>query len=154
MLRGQIKFEGVWQFMTALACAYPPQLGQLVGEAVAEGVKVRREELHQGGPVPLMKLEEDMGNPMLQALCDRRGNLLEKSYKWCEDGVPDPEEEVQSQESDETLEPNSGGAKKNFPGSCSSDSAYSSASCAPFSDFTRFNTGACFDCRWKLGPWT
>ena len=114
VLRGQIKFEGVWQFMTALACAYPPQLGQLVGEAVAEGVKVRREELHQGRPVPLMKLEEDMGNPMLQALCDRRGNLLEKSYKWCDDGVPDPEEEVQSQESDETLEPNSGGAKKNF----------------------------------------
>ena len=112
VLRGMIKFEGVWKFMTALACAYPPQLGVTVGEAVAEGIRVRREHIERGEAVPMIKPEDDMGNPMQQALCDKRGHLLvERSQEWCEDSVP--EGDVSGLEQlDEQFEPNSGGAMK------------------------------------------
>ena len=111
------KVEGVWQFMTALACAYPPELGMVVGEAFADGLKVRRERIEIGQEVPMLTPEEDMGNPMLQAMCDKQGRLNNKTFKWWDDGVPGPgdgfleEQVVAGEQSDGTeMEPNSGGA--------------------------------------------
>ena len=87
----------------------------VVGEAVADGLKVRRERIEIGQEVPMLTPEEDMGNPMLQAMCDKQGRLNNKTLKWCDDGVPGPgdgffEEQVVAREKSNgtQLEPNSG----------------------------------------------
>ena len=79
-LRGQIWFQGAMVFLTSLACAYPPVLGECVGKLGAQLCLCADEEQRRYGD-PL----GDDGHPLAQlapaglteddlALCDgRRG---------------------------------------------------------------------------------
>ena len=111
VLRGQICFEGMWQFMTALACPYPPALGMTVGELTAEALQLRDEARKHGEDVPMLLPCNDMGNPMLQAMFDMEGHMLDEAVRFCDDGKPGELDELK-QEGGVEFEPDSGGAWK------------------------------------------